>query len=388
MQGFPHFEFTRRRTRRRVAGVAGGLADAIGVPDSFVRAGFISLGTVWGLGALIYVGFWLSAIDKVDDVEPRHVQTGQAVGLGLAFAGLMLLLARIGWWPSNVLVLTVSALAFGFAALTGRDMPESVASFFDPESEQPGRWRLLVGIALVIGGLAIFSTSIGPLLEVGTVVVAVGLTLVGILVAFGPLVRRLARDLGAERTARIRQEERSDMAAHLHDSVLQTLALIQRSDDPARMSMLARHQEGELRDWLYGNAPLDGLDRVSTALKQAATRIEADHQIPIDVVAVGDHPVDEPSKALVSAASEALVNAAKHSGSDRLSLYFEAEDQELSVFITDQGKGFDPAAIPADRKGIAQSIKARVVRAGGTVEINSEPGEGTEVVLRMPVAAK
>ena len=342
MQGFPHFEFTRRRTRRRVAGVAGGLADAIGVPDSFVRAGFISLGTVWGLGALIYVGLWLSAIDKVDDVEPRRVQTGQAVGLGLAFAGLMLLLARIGWWPSNVLVLTVSALAFGFAALTGRDMPESVASFFDPDSEQPGRWRLLVGIALVIGGLAIFSTSIGPLLEVGTVVVAVGLTLVGILVAFGPLVRRLARDLGAERTARIRQEERSEMAAHLHDSVLQTLALIQRSDDPARMSMLARHQEGELRDWLYGNAPLDGLDRVSTALKQAATRIEADHQIPIDVVAVGDHPVDEPSKALVSAASEALVNAAKHSGSDRLSLYFEAEDRGIVGLHHRSGEGFRP----------------------------------------------
>ncbi len=387
VQGFPRIEFTRRRTRRRVAGVAGGLADSIGVSDSFVRAAFISLGTVWGLGVLIYVGLWLSAIDRVDDVEPRRVQSGQTLGLGMAFAGLMLLLARIGWWPSNVLVLTVSALAFGFAALNGRDMPQSVASFFDPDSEQPGRWRLLVGIALVIGGLAIFSSSIGPLLQVGTVVLAVGLTLVGILVAFGPLVRRLARDLGAERTERIRQEERSEMAVHLHDSVLQTLALIQRSDDPARMSMLARHQEGELRDWLFGNAPLDGLDRVSTALKQAAIRIEADHQVPIDVVAVGDHPVDEASKALVSAASEALVNAAKHSGSDRLSLYFEAEDQLLSVFITDQGKGFDPSAVPGDRKGIAQSIKGRVERAGGTVEINSEPGEGTEVVLRMPVAA-
>ncbi len=388
MQEQPRFQFSRRRTRRRLAGVAGGLADSIGVPDSFVRAGFISLGTVWGLGALVYLGLWLSAIDRVQDVEPRRIDTGQALGLGVGFAGLMLLLAQFGWWPSNVLVLTVSALAFGFAALTGRDMPDSVASFFDPNSEQPGRWRLLIGIGLVIGGLAILSSSIGPLLEVGPVLLAVGLTLLGILVAFGPWVNRLARDLGAERTERIRQEERAEMAAHLHDSVLQTLALIQRSDDPARMSMLARHQEGELREWLFGNAPLDGSDLVSTALKEAATRIESDHQVPIDVVTVGDQALDEPSRALVGAASEALVNAAKHSGSDRLSLYFEADGEEVSVFITDQGKGFDADAVPADRKGIADSIRGRVERVGGSVEINSEPGEGTEVVLRVPVSGK
>ena len=133
----------------------------------------------------------------------------------------MLLLAQFGWWPSNVLVLTVSALAFGFAALTGRDMPDSVASFFDPNSEQPGRWRLLIGIGLVIGGLAILSSSIGPLARGrARSCLAVGLTLLGILVAFGPWVNRLARDLGAERTERIRQEERAEMAAHLHDSVL------------------------------------------------------------------------------------------------------------------------------------------------------------------------
>ena len=388
MQEQPRFQFSRRRTRRRLAGVAGGLADSIGVPDSFVRAGFISLGTVWGLGALVYLGLWLSAIDRMQDVEPRRIETGQALGLGVGFAGLMLLLAQFGWWPSNVLVLTVSALAFGFAALAGRDMPDSVASFFDPTREQPGRWRLLIGIGLVIGGLAILSSSIGPLLEVGPVLLAVGLTLLGILVAFGPWVNRLARDLGAERTERIRQEERAEMAAHLHDSVLQTLALIQRSDDPARMSMLARHQEGELREWLFGSAPLDGSDLVSTALKEAATRIESDHQVPIEVVTVGDQALDEPSRALVGAAGEALVNAAKHSGSDRLSLYFEADDEEMSVFITDQGKGFDADAVPADRKGITESIRGRVERVGGSVEINSEPGEGTEVVLRMPVAGK
>jgi signal transduction histidine kinase len=177
------------------------------------------------------------------------------------------------------------------------------------------------------------------------------------------------------------------MAAHLHDSVLQTLALIQRSDDPARMSILARHQESELRDWLYGNAPLDGVDLLSTALKDAAKRIEADHQVPIDVVVVGDHTLDETTRALVGAASEAMVNAAKHSGAERVSLYFEAEEGELLVYVTDQGKGFDAGTVAHDRRGIAQSIKARVQRAGGVAAVESELGEGTEVVLRLPVTA-
>ena len=368
-----------------VAGVAGGLADELGVNDAFVRAAFVSLAMVWGLGVLIYIGLWLTAIDRVDDVEATPAEPQQVLGLGFAFVGLMLLLGVVGWWPSNALVLTVSALSFGLAAVADRNMTNSVTAFFDPNATQPGRWRLLVGVGLLIGGLAMLSTGVGPLLEVGPVLLAVALTLLGILIAFGPWVTRLARDLGAERRERIRQEERAELAAHLHDSVLQTLALIQRTDDPARMSILARHQEGELREWLYGNAPVEGADLVSTALKGAATRIETDHQIPIDVVTVGDHPVDEPSRALVSAASEALVNAAKHSGSDRLSLFFEAEESQLSVFVTDHGKGFDRSAVPKDRKGITQSIMARVERAGGKVEINSEPGEGTEVILRMPV---
>jgi signal transduction histidine kinase len=204
-------------------------------------------------------------------------------------------------------------------------------------------------------------------------------------VAFGPWVRRLIADLSAERSERIRQEERAEVAAHLHDSVLQTLALIQRSDDPQRMAMLARHQEAELRDWLYGNAPLDGVDLVSTALKRAAARVEDDFQIPVDVVTVGDHPVQERTKALVAAATEAMVNAAKHSGADRMSLYFEVEDDRLEVYVTDQGKGFDPDKVPADRKGISQSIRSRMEKVGGEVEIDSEPGEGTEVVLRIAV---
>ena len=384
----PSFRFSRCKSNRIVAGVAGGLADVLGVGDVFVRAAFITLGAVWGLGAVIYLGLWLVALDRVEDVEHEPVLPSQAIGLGLAFAGLILLLGALGWWPSSGLVLTIGALSFGTAALTDRDMPGPLAALVDPSVEQPGRLRMLVGVGLLVGGLAVFAANVDPILDVGPVFLAVGLTGVGIMVAFGPWVTRLARDLGTERRERIRQEERAELAAHLHDSVLQTLALIQRSDDPSRAAMLARHQERELRAWLYGNAPLAGVDLFSTALRGVAARVEEDHQVPIDVVVVGDRTLDDSSRALVGAASEALVNAAKHSGADRVSVYFEAEEDELVVYVTDQGKGFDPDLVRRDRKGIADSIQARMEKAGGEAAIVSTPGEGTEVVLRLALGSE
>ncbi|MCZ6738215.1 MAG: PspC domain-containing protein [Actinobacteria bacterium] len=381
-------EFSRRKTNRVVGGVAGGLADTLGVPDAYVRAAFLTLLAVWGLGGVLYLGFWLMAYDKVEDREVVEVDNGRGLGLGLAFLGLLLLLGTLGWWPNPALVLTAGALAFGTAALTDSSKPGPLAALMDPNVDRPSRTRLILGVVLLFGGLSIFIASIGPVSELGVVFLAIMVTGLGIVVAFGPWVRRLIVDLGTERNERIRQEERAEMAAHLHDSVLQTLALIQRTDDPARMAILARHQETELRDWLFGAAPLDGVDLVSTALKNAAARVEKDHQVPIDVVTVGDHLLDKESAPLIGAASEAMVNAAKHSGADRLSLYLEAEDERLTVYVTDQGKGFDLDKVAPDRKGIAQSIKSRVENAGGTVEINSEPGDGTEVVLRMPLESE
>ena len=379
--------YSRRRTNRMIAGVAGGLADTLGVSDAYVRAAFLTLSTVWGLGAFLYLGFWLAAFDRVEDREVERVSGQQAVGVGLAFLGLMLFFGVVGWWPNTAIVVTAGALAFGTAALTDSARPSPLAALVDPSVERPGRIRVVLGVVLLIGGLSVFAFATGPIFEFSVVFLAVALTGLGIAVAFGPWVRRLVSDLGRERAERIRQEERAEVAAHLHDSVLQTLALIQRSDDPSRMSMLARHQEGELRDWLYGETPLDGVDLVSTALKNAANRVEEDHQIPVDVVTVGDASVDEGARALIGAASEAMVNAAKHSGADRVSLYLEADSSEMSVYVTDQGKGFDSDDVPEDRRGIAESIKSRVEKAGGSVDISSERGEGTEVVLRMPVEA-
>lgn len=381
------FVFKRRRDDRIVAGVAGGLADSLGVSDAYVRAAFLTLLTVWGLGALLYLAFWLVAYDRVEDRETVTVSTSQAIGLGLGFVGLMVFLGAIGWWPNTALVLTAGTLTFGTAALTDSSKPGPLAALMDPNVDRPGRARMILGVLLLIGGLSVFASSVGPVFEVGPVVLAIALTGLGILIAFGPWVRRMASDLATERSERIRQEERAEMAAHLHDSVLQTLALIQRTDDPSRMAILARHQEAELRDWLYGQAPLDGVDLVSTALKNAAARVEADHQVPVEVVTVGDSQLNEATIALVGAASEAMVNAAKHSGADRMSLFFEAEDEELLVYVTDQGKGFDVNGVGGDRRGITESIRNRVERAGGSVNIISEPGEGTEVVLTLPVGS-
>lgn len=377
------FDLYRRRSNRIAAGVAGGVADTLRVHDTFVRAAFVSLSMIWGLGFFLYIILWLVSFDDVDDREIEMVDGQQGIGLGMAFLGFLLLLRVFGWWPDDALVWIVTAISFGVAALTDRSLPSPLTSLLDPGVEQPGRVRILIGVSLLVGGLAFMASTIGPVAELGAVSLAVALTGLGLLVAFGPWVRRLAQDLGHERRERIRQEERAEMAAHLHDSVLQTLALIQRSDDPVRMGLLARHQEGELRDWLYGNMPLDGVDLVSTALRGIASKVEQDHQVPVDVVTVGDITLDESFRPLLGAANEAMVNAAKHSGADRVSAYMEVDDETLEIFVTDQGKGFDPANVGSDRKGIENSIIARAEKAGAKVSIESEPGEGTEVLIRM-----
>lgn len=377
------FDPHRRRSNRMIAGVAGGLADTLGIRDGYVRAGFLTLLTVWGLGGLLYLLVWIATFDKVEDRQPDPVDTGRAIGLGIAFVSSLFLLGAMGLWPNSVLVFIAGALSFGTAAITDPSSPGPFAALLDPSAQRVSKTRLILGVGLLVGGIVVFATVVGQVFEFGIVFLAVFLTGLGIFIAFGPWVRRILTDLSAERSERIRQEERAEVAAHLHDSVLQTLALIQRSDDPQRMAMLARHQESELRDWLYGAVPLDSIDLMSTALKQAAAKVEEDFQIPIDVVTVGDHPVDERARTVVAAATEAMVNAAKHSGADRMSLYFEVEGDSLEVYVTDQGDGFDPRSIPADRRGISQSIRSRMEKIGGVANLVSEPGEGTEVMLRL-----
>jgi signal transduction histidine kinase len=191
--------------------------------------------------------------------------------------------------------------------------------------------------------------------------------------------------LADERAERIRSQERAETAAHLHDSVLQTLALIQRrSGDPAEVTALARRQERELREWLYGVPGPAGEATLAGALIAAAAEIEERHRITFEVVTVGDAALDGGGEALVAATCEALVNAAKHAEVDRVDLYVEASAGRAAVFVRDRGVGFDPAAVPEDRRGLRDSVDGRIRRHGGEVRISTAPGRGTEIELRVP----
>jgi signal transduction histidine kinase len=208
-------------------------------------------------------------------------------------------------------------------------------------------------------------------------------------IIFGPWWLHLVRDLIAERQARVRAEDRAQMAAHVHDSVLQTLALIQRSaDEPHSVVRLARAQERELRAWLFEGKPPgaigDDANLLSEGVELLQRQVEADHGIAVQVVLVGDSELDDALRALLDAAKEATVNAAKWADVDQVSVYAEAEADTVMVYVRDRGKGFDPGEVPADRQGIAQSIRVRVARFGGSAVIRSAPGEGAEVQLSMP----
>jgi signal transduction histidine kinase len=210
----------------------------------------------------------------------------------------------------------------------------------------------------------------------------------GLAIVIGPWIYRLAGDLTAERAERVRTQERADMAAHLHDSVLQTLALMQRTDSATRMASLARVQERELRAWLYGKTGSLESETLAGALDALAGRCESLHDVKVDVVTVGDAELDERLSGLGAACGEALNNAARHSGASLISLYAEVEPSLVTVYVRDQGTGFDPTTVPADRRGIRDSIEGRVRRFGGTAIVHSAPGEGTEVMLTLPRKAQ
>jgi signal transduction histidine kinase/phage shock protein PspC (stress-responsive transcriptional regulator) len=375
----------RRRQGRVVAGVAGGLADRIGVGDGYVRAAFATLATMWGLGVVAYVVVWRMTLDVEDDRPPRVIDSKQRIGLALALIGGLWMLTGIGIVPDGFATAVVFTISFGLAALWDRSESPSLARIILPDGGgSRSVVRLIGGMVLVIGGLGLLFSSVSAVSQIGFTLLAVAVTVAGLLLAFGPWIYRLAQDLGQERRERVRQEERAEVAAHLHDSVLQTLALIQRSEDPRKMASLARSQERELRGWLYGRAPVAGEDLLSTALEAAVAKVEDDRHVAIDLVKVGDATLDDRGRALVGAATEALINAAQHSGAGRISMYLEVEGETAEVFVTDQGKGFDQAIVPPDRRGLADSVFGRMLRHGGSATVESRPGEGTEVHLVMP----
>jgi signal transduction histidine kinase len=313
-------------------------------------------------------------------MRPVTRPDSSALGAGISILALgVLLLAHEGGGidlPPGWLLLGLAACAgLALAALlTGeRDLPRAAAGF---------SW-VVFGAALLLAVGLIVLWATGVLDAAGEVVFAVLVVTIAIGLITAPIWWGLIRRITVERAARIRSEERSEVAAHLHDSVLQTLALVQRrSGDPAEVASLARRQERELRAWLAGaEAPRPG-ERLADALRGAAEEIEDSHGAPVEAVVVGDAALDDRFEALVAATREALTNAAKFaSGGGPIRLYAEIEDRGARVYVDDRGPGFDPDSIPTDRRGVRESIIGRMERYGGRAEIRSEPGAGTEVQL-------
>ena len=375
----------RHATDRIVAGVAGGLATRVGVPSGYVRAAFVGLSLLWGLGVVAYVALWMATFERVEDRPPRLLDNRRQMGLGMMFVGALLLFRTVGWWSGDLPMLIVTTLAFGMAVLSDFDW---LGRLLDPHAARPSKWRIGSGVVLLLAGLVALGGALSQLRTLGGITLAVLITLAGVVMVFGPWLVGLGRALTSERRERIRQEERAEMATHLHDSVLQTLALMQRTDDPKRIVTLARQQERELRAWLYGAEPGPNGQRFAAALEEAASRVEADFAIPVEVVSVGDTALDDVTRAVVAAAGEAMINAAKHSGASEVSVYAEIENGRVDVWVADQGRGFDLDSVPPDRRGLRDSIRGRMARVGGGAEIDARPGEGTEVHVWAPLSGE
>jgi signal transduction histidine kinase len=404
----------RRQERGRfVGGVAAGISARTGIGANIVRTVFVISSLMGGFGAVVYVLAWLfvPAVGEDGSIASRAQSDRRGIALAAGAASLLaviLLIAsllKVSWlgslsWPP-VIALAALVLIWRNASqeeqAVMRRLAEPIVGW-TPGSPVGGprrrfrfRLRVIIALLLLIVGLAILVSehltraTLKPLTGVVAIIAAIVLLL-------GPWWLRIARDLLAERQARIRAEERADMASRVHDSVLQTLALIQRrANDPHQVISLARAQERELRSWLFdGRAPgsLDGLATTLTdGVRLIQQEVEAQHGIVVEAISVGDCALDDDLTALLAAAREATVNAAKWSGAGTVSLFAEVEPAAVSVFVRDRGRGFDPAAVPKDRKGLAESVRARMERRGGSATVRSTPGEGTEVVLTMPRAA-
>jgi signal transduction histidine kinase len=378
-----------RSSRQLLGGVSRGIADHVGISVKTVRAVFILLSIAGGLGLVLYGAFWIVLPEPADAPtrSRRQLAIKYAVA-GLATVGAFI--AVVHTIPLGAVFVPVILGLLG-AALIWRQSGEierarwwqlSRTSLQARAVERQGRLRLIIGAALIIlGGALVLARADISAVRDGFIAMVV--TAGGIALITGPWWMRTVATLSDERRERIRSQERAELAAHLHDSVLQTLALIQRNaGSPREVTRLARGQERELRGLLYGETTTGG--QLSEQLRAAAAEVEDAYAVTIDVVVVGDSTVDDQLVALVAATREAMVNAAKHAGVPTISLYAEIEDGAVTAFVKDRGVGFDPVDIDDDRQGVRGSIIARVERHGGTATIKSAPGDGTEVALRMP----
>lgn len=387
---------------RVVAGVASGLARNMGLPVWVVRVALVLLAFAGGIGIVLYAAFWavLPLDPQGSDEETtaaRTSDTARLLALAAVVVGIGLLLAALGVNVLGGAVIPVLVAVFG-AALIWRQTDDEQRDAWSAAAgraakrtagttAEAGRWRIVIGIALVALALVALVASRTSLAEAAQGMAVALLLLGGVALVIFPWIYRAWREASEQRRALIRSEERAEIAAHVHDSVLQTLTLIQRySSEPAEVARLARTEERNLRSWLY--APTGDPDRTfAAALERDAATVESDYDASFDVVTVGDAALDAQLGAVVAAAREAMVNAAKHGGG-HVSVYAEINDSQADVFIRDRGNGFVLDEVPDDRHGVRESLIGRMERNGGTATVRSAPGTGTEVRLAMPRASQ
>ncbi len=402
-----------------ILGAAAAISARLGVSVAVVRAIFVTLASAGGVGVVLYllVSFlWRNR--RVADLGPSASRDTGAILFTIGF------IWELGTtWPGvePTLVLPVGLVSLG-VALGWRNSTGAEPFRFGTTSTGTGtaaehRMRQLVlrmigGTILCIGGFAVVLGQNADLATLRDASLGLVVVFAGVAMVVGPSTVRFARSFSAERDDRVRAEERARVASHLHDSVLQTLTLIQKkADDPAATSALARHQERSLRRWLYGTSTAygtgDGGLHVAgwrEAMEEMVGSVEDQYATAIELVMVGDGEIavarpdgvqdaprtrnsSESSRvaAVIAAAREGLINASKFSGETHLSVYCELGGDRFDVFVRDRGKGFDLASIDPDRRGVRDSILARMLAVGGHAEIRTAPGMGTEVALSIPV---
>jgi signal transduction histidine kinase len=401
----------RDRAAGWLGGVCAGIARRYGIDPALVRVVFVVATAAGGFGIFLYALLWL-VIPAGETQRRRRLPTGRgaievAAGTGLLLMSVLLGFRELGIWFSDAVVWPLVLIASGgaliwrgsataapapeeaaTAPLVRRDAEDRAAAAPQVRRAAAAMSRTGVGIALVIAAGFVFLQATGALSAARDVILAVIAVVVVLGVIFAPWIVRLVRSLTEERAQRIRSQERAEMAAHLHDSVLQTLALVQRrSTDPQEVAALARRQERELRAWLAERPAPGQTASLAPALEAAAAEVEDRHGVPVEVVVVGERELDSNLEALVAAAREAMTNAAKFGAGSPVDVYAESNSDTVHVYVRDRGPGFDPADLPPDRHGVRESIVGRMQRHGGRARIASDPETGTEVELELPARA-
>jgi signal transduction histidine kinase len=381
-------EERQRRLRRSadgrlIAGVCRGLAGHLGLDPIIVRLAFVLLMVAGGIGVPAYAVFWLLVPLDSKQLAGHRRPWAQLAAYSVLTFGLSMLtwgatLATWAVWP-------VVAGGIGVGILWQQADVERRQRWVKTTTVSlRGLWlRSILGAVLVVAGIVAYLAEKVHPGQAGLALLVSGVVLTGLAVVAAPWLLSLWRNLQTERSERIRSQERAEMAAHLHDSVLHTLTLIQRNaNDPREVQRLSRAQERDLRAWLY-QPQADASRDLAAAVKEVAAAVEDLHGVPIEIVCVGDAPLDDRLTAMVQAAREAMVNAAKYAETPSVSVFAEVAGEDVAIFVRDRGKGFDVDAIPEDRMGVRGSVIGRMERNGGKATIRTSPGEGTEVRLEM-----